>query len=215
MASSPPKPLAPIVPEVEVGAICPMGIKGMPIINRKQRLSEAREIMRLTGNDLDELDSVSNDRVRDLSEVIIRQVVTGTVVTDYTLIDEILAEIIVRYFFGSKKLHVGPQWRLKKYRIFVHHMLDETYLLKKMSIVNAIGRMPAEIRSSIHRVNTLRNAVAHAFFPENRKEYRKVRKLLYLKKNVFSSRGFKVYHEDSSKLIDYLQRRLARTRSPH
>jgi hypothetical protein len=186
----------------------------MLLTKRHQRLlSEAREIMRLTGNDLTDLDKHSNESVYSNITVIIRQVVTGTVVTDYTLVDEQLAEIIVRYFFGSSSIHFGPQWRLKKYRIFVHYMLDETFLLKKMAIVDAINRIPSETRSTIHRLNTLRNALAHTFFPEHRKEYRKVHKLLYLRKDIFSSDGFKAYHEDITKVIDFLQRRRARTRS--
>jgi hypothetical protein len=123
-----------------------------------------------------------------------------------------LTDIIVRYFFGSSNIYTRPQWRRKKFRIFMHYMLDETYMLKKMAIVDAIGRFPSEIRSAIHRLNTLRNALAHTFFPETRKEYKKTHKLLYLKKNIFSSRGLEVYHEDITKVIDYLQRRHARIR---
>jgi hypothetical protein len=178
----------------------------------RKLLSEAREIFRLTGNDLSQ-HSRPTKWVGYNIHVVVRQVVTGTVVTDYTLIDQILGEIIVRYFFGSKDIHFGPQWRKKKFRIFVHHMLDDTYLLKKMAIVDSITKMPSDIRSAIHRLNTLRNGLAHTFFPENRKEYRKGKRLLYLKKDIFTPEGFKAYHEEVSKIIDYLERRRKSTRS--
>ena len=56
-------------------------------------------------------------------------------------------------------------WRTKKFRIFVHHILDEVYLLPKLKIAGQIGEVPKEVRESIERVNALRNALAHSFFP--------------------------------------------------
>ena len=55
--------------------------------------------------------------------------VTGEVVIRYSLLDEILADLVAEYFFQSSDF---PRlWRTKKFRTFVHYVLDEMYLLKK------------------------------------------------------------------------------------
>jgi hypothetical protein len=112
--------------------------------------------------------------------------VIAQMVTCYTLLDEILSDLIVRYFFKQpkKRLHFGKLWRTKKFQTFNHHILDEMYLLKKMELVHAIDPLPSEVIKFIRKVNALRNAFAHSFFPENRKEHRKNKKVLYSGKDI-------------------------------
>jgi hypothetical protein len=94
-----------------------------------------------------------------------RQLVIGDVVSQYTLIDELLGEIICRYFFKTKQDHFGRLWRTEKFRIFAHHILDEMYLLKKMALVHAIKPLPSEVTKRLQKINAVRNALAHSFFP--------------------------------------------------
>src|SRR5258705_3128567 len=93
---------------------------------------EAVAIARLVG--------VNVDEIKDKSDV--RVVLAAEVATQHARIDEILAEIIVRYFFDIEPdaLHFEKAWKTDKFKIFVHHILDEMVLLKKLSIVRAIGR---------------------------------------------------------------------------
>jgi hypothetical protein len=42
--------------------------------------------------------------------------------------------------------------------------MDEMYLLKKLSVVEAIKDVPSEISKAIKRINDVRNDLAHSFF---------------------------------------------------
>jgi hypothetical protein len=96
------------------------------------------------------------------------------VVVKYTLIDEYLSVIIVNYYFPKLTIgHYGKLWRTKKFRLFNYYVLDELYLPKKKDLVNAIRPLPAGIGGRIMKINDVRNAVAHSFFPQNRRRYRK------------------------------------------
>jgi hypothetical protein len=60
--------------------------------------------------------------------------------------------------------------------------MDDAYLLNKMKIVRAIGEIPRKTRDIIERINALRNAIAHSFFPENRRQYAGHNKVMYQEK---------------------------------
>src|SRR5215510_13564745 len=53
------------------------------------------------------------------------------------------------------------------------------YLLKKMDVVHAIKPLPSDVIKAIRKINAVRNAFAHSLFPENRKEHRKNKQVLY------------------------------------
>jgi hypothetical protein len=76
-----------------------------------------------------------------------------------------------------------------------------------METVHAIRSVPSEVRSTIYRVNALRNALAHSFFPENRKEYRKAGRVLYLEKDIRSPDGLHTFILDCEPSTSYLARR--------
>jgi hypothetical protein len=94
------------------------------------------------------------------------QLVRSQVVMSYTLVDDLLNGRIARYFFGHRRTF--PQlWRTKRFAVFNYHVLEELSLLKKLRLVQAISVVPRPIAQDIERLNALRNALAHAFFPEN------------------------------------------------
>ena len=105
------------------------------------------------------------------SEVIIR----------YTLIDEFLTDIICDYYFHrrDKKNSYRSLWRTKHFKIFVHFLMDETFLLKKLATVEAITTVPVEVSKAIKRINDVRNAIAHSFYPQNRRRYHDHKKVIY------------------------------------
>jgi hypothetical protein len=82
-------------------------------------------------------------------------------------------------------------WRTKKFCTFVHHVLEEMYLLKKMDVVHAIKPLPSNVIKAVRKINAVRNAFAHSLFPENRKEHRKNKKVLYSDKDIRTDEGLR------------------------
>jgi hypothetical protein len=81
---------------------------------------------------------------------------------------------------------------------------------KKMALVHAIKPLSKDVTSAIHRVNTIRNAFAHSFFPENRKEHRKNKKVLYNGKDIRTYEGIETFIDDAHTAFNYLARRAGR-----
>jgi hypothetical protein len=107
----------------------------------------------------------------------------------------------------KKSIHFQKLWRTKKFSTFTHHILDEIFLIKKMALIHAIKPLPKDVTSAIHRVNTIRNAFAHSFFPENRKEHRKNKRVLYNGKDIRTYEGIEAFIDDAHTAFNYLARR--------
>ena len=161
---------------------------------------EAAAIAQLVGVNLDE--------IKDKSDV--RLVLAAEVANQYARIDEILAEIIVRYFFDVEPdvLHFEKAWKTDKFKIFVHHILDEMVLLKKLSIVRAIGPVPNEVSRIIDRISAVRSGITHSFFPENSKANRAAGKVLDAGADVRSLDGLRQFKDDADTAYRYLHDRL-------
>jgi hypothetical protein len=183
----------------------------MPIISFSETeylLNEAQEIASLVGVDLETIKGSSSIHL----EMAIHKMVIAEVVVRYTLLDEILGELIVRYFFKvePETLHFEDQWKTPEFKIFVHHILDEMFLLKKASVVHAIEELPSDVNKVLPKVNAVRNALAHSFFPENRKEFKSTGKVLYNDVDIRTAPGLRLFLEDVHRAYDYLYAR-ART----
>jgi hypothetical protein len=92
------------------------------------------------------------------------KIVRGDVVVKYTVLDELLTDIICDYYFDRNEPHYARLWKTKRFRVFVHYLMDETYLLKKLTIVHAIRAVPKDVRAAIARINDVRNDLAHSSF---------------------------------------------------
>jgi hypothetical protein len=102
-------------------------------LTKKQRelLEEARAIAYLTNLDFYLIETKNIDRTMYLA-VAIHKMVIAEVVIRYTFLDEILADLIAKYYFKTKtRLDFVKLWRTNKFRMFVHHILDELYLPQK------------------------------------------------------------------------------------
>ena len=139
----------------------------------------------------------------------IAHLVTAEVITRYTLLDEILGNYLCQYFF-KKPGQRFINWKQKKFRLFVHFMLDEMYLLKKMQMVHAIRPLPKDVRETIQKVNAIRNAMAHSFFPENRREHFQTRKVLYAGKDIRTVEGLRKFKDDCHDAYDYIRKKVYR-----
>jgi hypothetical protein len=170
---------------------------------------EAEAIAKLTGLDFHRVKDTTKKDEFDLGlNTAIHKMVISEVVIRYTLFDEILADLIAKYFFESSDL--PKLWRTKKFSTFVHYVLDEMYLLKKMDVVHAIKPLPSDVMKIIRKTNSVRNAFAHSLFPENRKEYRKSNKVLYGDTDIRTPQGLQRFVADCRLAWDYLERRFAR-----
>jgi hypothetical protein len=180
-------------------------------LTRRQRelFKEAEAIAALTKLDYHKIEEADPEARIPLLRIAINNMVIAQMVRCYTLLDEILSDLVVRYFFKQPKKqdHFGRLWRTKKFQTFTHHILDEMYLLKKMEHVHAIDPLPSEVIKTIRKVNALRNAFAHSFFPENRKEHRTNKKVLYSGKDIHTYEGLQLFLNDWDSAWAYLARR--------
>jgi hypothetical protein len=99
-------------------------------------------------------------------------------------------------------------WRTKKFQIFNHHVLDDTYLLNKLKLVHAIDPVPPPVRDAIERINAVRSAVAHSFFPENRRQHRKNKAVMYRGNDIHTKQGLEKFVEDFQVANEYLWKRV-------
>jgi hypothetical protein len=137
------------------------------------------------------------------------KLVRGEVISRYTLIDEFLTAIICNYYFRRqpKNQSFRRLWKTKQFKIFVHYIMDETHLLKKLAIVHAIEEVPRDVSSAIARINDVRNALAHSFFPENRRRYESDKKVMYLGLHIFTLEGVAAFQDDFQLADNYLMKR--------
>jgi hypothetical protein len=132
--------------------------------------------------------------------------VRSEVILKYTLIDEYLTDMICDYYFRRpKKSETGYRqlWRTKHFKIFVHYLMDETFLLRKLATVEAITKVPSDVSKATKRINDIRNALAHSFFPENRRRYMADKRVLYRGADLFTVRGVELFQEDYEIVEDY------------
>ena len=164
---------------------------------QKRVCEEAKEIADAVSLDIWQVESWPSAARISMLKVAIHRMVIAEVVIQYTLLDEILADLICRYYFNEKHTHFGKLWRTKKLKTFVHYILDEMYLLKKMDLVNQIKPLPKEVMKTLRKVNAIRNSMAHSFFPENRKEHRETKKVMYDGRELLSRNGLYAFKRDA------------------
>jgi hypothetical protein len=131
-------------------------------------------------------------------ERIKKHLIRGEVVGEYTLIDEFLNNRLCHYFFGRKRSFI-QLWKTKKFKNFNYYIVEQLSLLEKLRFVKAISKVPKQVAAEIERVNSLRNALAHAFFPENLRGS----KPFWKGKDIFTLDGLKRFSEDMRKVHEY------------
>jgi hypothetical protein len=183
----------------------------MALTSTQRRLrAEIEEIASVINLDHWNIEEYKAERRTTQLKLMKDQLIRSEIIIKYTLIDELLNDIICDYYFrhGKKKKQTYRDlWRTKKFSIFVHHILDETFLLKKLNIIDAIKTVPREVRSAVYRINDVGNDLAHSFFPENRRRYAAQKKVLYNGIDLFTKEGVAKFEEDAEIVNDYLLRR--------
>ena len=131
------------------------------------------------------------------------KLIRSAIILDYTLIDEHLNNELCKYFFGKKKSFIYL-WRTKKFQNFNYYVLEELYLLQKLRFVRAFMKIPKKYVNNIHKINTLRNAVSHSFFPQNLRKSKPV----YKGKDIFSVEGMRLLEKDMGEINKFFLERL-------
>jgi hypothetical protein len=139
-------------------------------------------------------------------QVIRREIVRGQVVSRYALIDEHLGSKICHYMFDNKKFM--SLWKTKKFERFNYFIVEKMSLLEKLAFVKDVYKVSKTIVADIESINAIRNALAHAFFPENLRAYRTKhgsasRRLAgprYKGVDIFTFNGFERFLDDSHRV---------------
>jgi len=173
-------------------------------LTKKQRtlVREADQMFSLLGLDYFRVLSYPAQSRTVRLELAKRHAIRGEVITQHTLIDDRLSSVLCDYFFGRHKSYI-KLWKTKKFKHFNHYVLQELSLVKKLAFVREIIAVPGPIANDIERINSLRNALAHAFFPENLKKPR----LEYKTKQIFSFHGVKQVLDDSSAIYKFFDKK--------
>ena len=165
---------------------------------QKELIKELDEITSLLSLDFQNIGEYEKEARTPYLNAAKDKIIRGQVIIWYTLIDEFLNMELCHYFFGKKQSFI-KLWKTKKFQNFNHHILEELYLLQKLRFLKSIKKVPKNISGDIERINYLRNALAHSFFPENLKKSKPV----YKGKNIFSLEGLNLLSEDFDKIFTY------------
>ena len=106
----------------------------MALTKAQRRLrSEVEEIAAVVRMDFWDIERYKqppfNRRV--LLQIMKDKLVRSHVIIKYTYIDELLTDIICNYYFhqqSKKNTTYRALWRTKRFRTFVHYLMDETFL---------------------------------------------------------------------------------------
>jgi hypothetical protein len=183
-------------------------------LTRKERrlLAEAKAIAVRVRVDVWNVECYHRKALALYLEIAKDKLIRSEIVNRYVLVDEYLTDIIGNYYFRRKpmKRHstCGRLWKTKRFKHFVHHLMDARYLIQKMDLVHAIAPIPTKVRNAIHRINDIRNTVAHSLFPQNLRRYMPDKKVMYGGANLFTLDGLETFLADYKLVDDYLTIRL-------
>jgi hypothetical protein len=149
-------------------------------------------------------------------EVMKRELIRGEVIGQYTLIDDLLSTELCKYFLPGKNLIA--QWKTKRFRRFNYYVIERLYLTQKLAFLKDLYRVPKQIARNIEELNALRNAMAHAFFPENLRAYQlkgrpapgKPIVAHYKGQDIFTIEGVNRFVDDCSEVFAFLNKHLKR-----
>jgi hypothetical protein len=172
--------------------------------------SEVEEIASLVEMDLWNIEQFPPGPLRaDYLKSMKDRLVRSEVVIRYALLDEFLTDIICDYYFHrpNKKVGYRKLWKTKHFKIFVHFLMDETFLLKKLAMVEAIMDVPTQVSKAIKRINDVRNALTHSFFLENRRRYMADKEVMYNGVYLSCREGVEKFQHDYEIAREYLAKK--------
>jgi hypothetical protein len=124
------------------------------------------------------------------------------VVGDYVFVDELLTVTVVSYFLPPKDFL--KRYKDRKMRAFMHFVMEELFMLRKLALVQEIRNFDGKIVEMIQKLKAFRNAMAHSFVPENKRDYRKSKTIVWNKQDINTIKGLQPFANDMFILNDYL-----------
>lgn len=122
------------------------------------------------------------------------QVVRSDVILEYTMVDMELDFIVIRHFFGSGK-RLRAARRTQRYKT-LQLILQNIYVMQKLSIVRTFRDVPSSVVSKIAMLNELRNGLAHTFFVSDLKAPKRT----YKGYSIFTKKGMEAFREDAQEI---------------
>src|SRR5437660_1583586 len=179
-------------------------------LKQRRLLKELEEVSRIVRVDYWNIREREREARTPVLEVMKRELIRGEVVGQYTLIDDLLSTKLCRYFLPGGSLIA--QWKTKRFRRFNYYVIERLYMTQKLAFLKDVYDVPKPIATTIEGINALRNAMAHAFFPENLRAYqikgrpapRKPVMVRYKGKDIFTIEGINVFVEDCGNVVDYM-----------
>jgi hypothetical protein len=165
---------------------------------QSQLIKELDQITSLLGLDYAKFDNMSNEERTGRLLVAKSHLIKSEVLMKYVLFDELLNDILSWHYFGRKRSFIRL-WKTKKFKGFNYYVLEKLYLVQKLEHVQFIHKLPNFVTKDLYSLNGLRNAIAHSFFPENRRV-----KPLWKSKDLFSLEGFESFLDDMQQITDFL-----------
>jgi hypothetical protein len=145
-------------------------------------------------NELNPTDLTSN--LRWAKTYLIR----GSVLTNYTILDDALGFIIIKHQFG-RKLNIRKLKKSKRFASFKFFILEKLTFNQKLDYVRDAHPIPKWVTADLYALNDLRNALAHSYFTERRR-----RKPFWKNEPIFRLEGYMKFQEDIGKVFDFLAR---------
>jgi len=174
---------------------------------QKGLIKELNDISSVIRMDYWDIEKHPKEKRSGRLEVMKRKAITGHIIMQYTLIDEIMNLEIWAYFF-SFGTSSKQWWSPTKFKKFNYYLLERLYLVQKLDIVKTFYGIPKEIVEDIRKLNEVRNAVAHAFSPEKSRGYKMRHKTVYKGKDIFTVEGIKVFVEDMDRVTEFFFSRM-------
>jgi hypothetical protein len=172
-------------------------------LKQKRLIKELREFSSLFSLDYYNIEQYPKDTRTTYLELAKDKLIRVQVIMWYTLVDEFLNIELSHYFFGRSRSFLYL-WRTKRFQNFNHYFLEELSLLQKLRFVRSIIKVPKNIIADIERLNSLRNGLAHSFFPQNLRKSQPIWK----GKDIFSLEGVALFEEDMDKVDGFFFKRL-------
>jgi len=168
----------------------------------KKSISEIEKVINLLGLNYKDIESYEKRARLPVLQSIIDHYARGEVISNYTFIDEMLNVLICHNFFDRERSFI-KYWKTKKFQAFNYFILEKLSLLNKLDLVKFLIKIPDDIESDIKSINSLRNGLAHSFFPQNLKRNRSI----YKGKKIFTLEGLKQFTNDSRKINRFLTKK--------
>src|SRR5262245_25832751 len=76
---------------------------------------------------------------------------------------------------------------------FMHFVMEHLFLVQKLALVKEIRKFDRDMVEMLQRLNALRNAMAHSFVPEMKRDYRKTRKVTWKGQDIYTTQGIQQF----------------------